>query len=59
MGLDKDLASIQDSRALVNAAHEAWKTWSQASPADVHGHRGPGRRSLDHGLRQYAGEELT
>ncbi|MCX6036765.1 MAG: acetaldehyde dehydrogenase, partial [Chloroflexi bacterium] len=35
MGLDKDLASIQESRDLVNAAHEAWKIWSRVSQADV------------------------
>ena len=35
MGFDKDLASIQESRDLVNAAHAAWKTWSRASQADV------------------------
>jgi len=35
MGLDKDLASIQESRDLVNAAHEAWMIWSRASQGDV------------------------
>jgi acetaldehyde dehydrogenase (acetylating) len=35
MGLDKDLASIQESRELVLAAHEAWNTWSRASQAEV------------------------
>jgi acetaldehyde dehydrogenase (acetylating) len=35
MGLDKDLASIQESRDLVTAAHEAWKTWSKASQEEV------------------------
>jgi acetaldehyde dehydrogenase (acetylating) len=35
MGLDKDLASVQESRDLVNAAHEAWKSWSKASQQDV------------------------
>jgi acetaldehyde dehydrogenase (acetylating) len=35
MGLDKDLTSIQESRDLVTAAHEAWKTWSKASQEDV------------------------
>jgi acetaldehyde dehydrogenase (acetylating) len=35
MGLDKDLASIQESRDMVNAAHEAWKTWSKASQEQV------------------------
>jgi acetaldehyde dehydrogenase (acetylating) len=35
MGLDKDLASIQESRDLVSAAHEAWKIWSRASQEEV------------------------
>jgi acetaldehyde dehydrogenase (acetylating) len=35
MGLDKDLASIQESRDLVNAAHAAWKIWSHASQEQV------------------------
>ena len=35
MGIDKDLSSIQESRDLVNAAHEAWRSWSRASQADV------------------------
>ncbi len=35
MGLDKDLSSIQESRDLVNAAHEAWKSWSRASQEEV------------------------
>ena len=35
MNLDKDLSSIQEARALASAAHEAWKTWSRASQADV------------------------
>jgi acetaldehyde dehydrogenase (acetylating) len=35
MGLDNDLASIQESRDLVNAAHEAWKSWSRASQEQV------------------------
>ena len=35
MGLDKDLASIQESRDLVNAAQEAWKTWSKVSQEEV------------------------
>lgn len=35
MGLDKDLASIQESRDLVNTAHEAWKDWSKASQEQV------------------------
>ncbi len=35
MGLDKDLASIQESRDLVTAAHEAWKSWGKASQEEV------------------------
>jgi acetaldehyde dehydrogenase (acetylating) len=35
MAVDNDLASIQESRDLVNAAHEAWKIWSRASQAEV------------------------
>lgn len=35
MGFDKDLSSIQESRDLVNAAHEAWKTWGRASQEQV------------------------
>jgi acetaldehyde dehydrogenase (acetylating) len=35
MGFDKDLASIQEARDLVNAAHEAWKIWSRASQTEV------------------------
>ncbi len=35
MGLDKDLSSIQESRDQVNAAHEAWKSWSRASQEEV------------------------
>lgn len=35
MGLDKDLASMQESRDLVAAAHQAWETWKRASQADV------------------------
>ena len=35
MDLDKDLASIQESRDLVTAAHEAWKSWSRASQEQV------------------------
>ncbi|MGZ6346891.1 MAG: aldehyde dehydrogenase family protein, partial [Anaerolineales bacterium] len=35
MGFDKDLASIQESRDLVTAAHDAWKTWSKASQEEV------------------------
>ncbi|MBI4732975.1 MAG: aldehyde dehydrogenase family protein [Chloroflexi bacterium] len=33
--MDKDLASIQEARDLVAAAHEAWKTWSKASQDQV------------------------
>jgi acetaldehyde dehydrogenase (acetylating) len=35
MGFDKDLASIQEARDMVNTAHEAWKTWSRASQEEV------------------------
>ena len=35
MNLDKDLASIQESRDLVTAAHEAWESWSRASQEQV------------------------
>ena len=35
MNLDKDLASIQESRDLVTTAHEAWKSWSRASQEQV------------------------
>ena len=35
MGLDKDLASIQEARDLVSTTHEAWKIWSRASQAEV------------------------
>ena len=35
MNLDKDLASIQESRELVKSAAEAWKIWSRASQAEV------------------------
>jgi len=35
MGFDKDLSSIQEARDLAAAAHEAWKSWSRASQADV------------------------
>ncbi len=35
MSLDKDLSSIQESRDLVIAAHEAWKSWSRASQEQV------------------------
>lgn len=35
MGLDKDLASVQESRDLVTAAHAAWNTWSRASQDQV------------------------
>ncbi len=33
--LDNDLSSIQEARDLANASHEAWKTWSRASQAEV------------------------
>ncbi len=33
--MDKDLASIQEARDLVNAAHDAWKIWSRASQEQV------------------------
>ena len=33
--MDKDLASIQEARDLVEAAHEAWQTWSHASQEQV------------------------
>jgi len=36
MSLDKDLASIQESRELVQAAAAAWKSWSRASQAEVY-----------------------
>ena len=35
MALDKDLASIQEARELVHAAHEAGKVWGRASQAEV------------------------
>ena len=35
MALDKDLASIQEARDLVNAAFDAWKVWAKASQEDV------------------------
>ena len=35
MDFDNDLASIQESRDLVAAAHEAWKSWSRASQEQV------------------------
>lgn len=35
MGLDNDLSSIQESRDLVNAAHDAWQVWSRASQTEV------------------------
>jgi acetaldehyde dehydrogenase (acetylating) len=35
MGFDKDLASIQESRDLVNTAYEAGKIWGQASQTEV------------------------
>ena len=34
-GMDKDLASIQEARELVRAAHEAWLSWSRASQEQV------------------------
>ncbi len=33
--MDKDLASIQEARELVTAAHTAWQTWSRASQEQV------------------------
>ncbi len=33
--MDKDLASIQEARDRVAAAHEAWKSWSRASQEQV------------------------
>ncbi len=33
--MDKDLASIQESRDLVAAAHAAWQVWSRASQQEV------------------------
>lgn len=33
--MDKDLASIQEARDLVVAAHEAWQTWRHASQEQV------------------------
>jgi acetaldehyde dehydrogenase (acetylating) len=33
--MDKDLASIQEARDMVSAAHEAWKTWSRATQEQV------------------------
>jgi acetaldehyde dehydrogenase (acetylating) len=33
--MDKDLASIQEARDLVAAAHEAWQTWGKATQAEV------------------------
>jgi acetaldehyde dehydrogenase (acetylating) len=33
--MDKDLASIQEARDLVAAAHVAWETWSRASQEQV------------------------
>lgn len=35
MTLDKDLASIQEARELVNAAYSAWQSWSKASQEQV------------------------
>ena len=34
-GMDKDLASIQEARELVTAAHAAWTSWSKASQEQV------------------------
>src|SRR5512146_1986799 len=33
--MDKDLASIQEARDLVTAAHTAWQSWSKASQDQV------------------------
>jgi acetaldehyde dehydrogenase (acetylating) len=33
--MDKDLASIQEARDLLAAAHEAWESWSKASQEQV------------------------
>jgi acetaldehyde dehydrogenase (acetylating) len=33
--MDKDLASIQEARDMVAAAHEAWQSWSRASQEQV------------------------
>src|SRR5512140_146366 len=33
--MDKDLASIQEARDLVMAAHSAWQSWARASQVDV------------------------
>src|SRR5512135_3702461 len=33
--MDKDLASVQEARDLVLAAHAAWQTWSKASQEQV------------------------
>ena len=33
--MDKDLASIQEARDLVTAAHTAWQTWAKASQEQV------------------------
>ncbi|HSR19529.1 MAG TPA: aldehyde dehydrogenase family protein [Anaerolineales bacterium] len=33
--MDKDLASIQDARDLVSAAHAAWQSWSRLSQQEV------------------------
>lgn len=33
--MDKDLSSIQEARDAVNAASQAWKTWSKASQGEV------------------------
>lgn len=34
-GMDKDLASIQEARDLVTAAHAAWQEWSHVSQQEV------------------------
>jgi len=35
MTIDRDLASIQEARELLAAAHEAWEAWRHASQAEV------------------------
>jgi len=35
MTIDRDLASIQEARDSLTAAHEAWRAWRQASQAEV------------------------
>ena len=35
MALDKDLSSIQEARDLAQKAHDAWKSWSHTSQAEV------------------------